>query len=102
MTTNPTGDSPSIFRDGRLRPGIYKIQNVLTETYVDIEMHSQIVCSRPANSLEEGRGLVRSHPSTVVYISDVSKWEIKGLGAGYSVRRVRISMLFDPIFAIVR
>ena len=92
MITNPTGDSPPIFEDGRLRPGIYKIQNIFTETYVDIEVHSRTVCCRPANCLEEGRGLVRPHLSDVVHISDVSKWEIKSLGAGYTVQRVSISI----------
>ncbi|KAF9648163.1 hypothetical protein BDM02DRAFT_3115784 [Thelephora ganbajun] len=71
MTTNPTSNSSPIFRDGRLRPGIYKIRNIFTETYVDIEVHSRRVVCRPAKDLEEGRGL----------------WEIKQLGAGYMVQR---------------
>ena len=54
---NPIHDS--IFQDGKLKPGIYKIQNVFTETYADIEMHSKNVCARPAQNLEEGNGLVR-------------------------------------------
>ena len=59
MTLNATNKSSSIFQDGRLRPGIYKIRNVYTETYVDIEEHSRSVCCRPAQNLEEGNGLVR-------------------------------------------
>ncbi|KAF9781764.1 hypothetical protein BJ322DRAFT_243295 [Thelephora terrestris] len=72
MTFHSTQSSPSIFQDGRLKPGIYKIRNVLTQTFVDIEEHSRMVCSRPLQSLEEGNGL----------------WEIKPLAAGYSVKRV--------------
>lgn len=59
MTSHPTGNSSSIFRDGKLKPGIYKIKNVFTQTFVDIEEHSRKVCSRPPQNLEEGNGLVR-------------------------------------------
>ncbi|KAF9648157.1 hypothetical protein BDM02DRAFT_2342502 [Thelephora ganbajun] len=52
-----TSDSSSIFKDGKLKPGIYKIQNVYTETYLDIEVHSREMCCRPAKDLGEGRGL---------------------------------------------
>ena len=61
MTLNsPTGnDSSSIFEDGKLKPGIYKIQNLFAETYMDIHLHSKKVCCRPAQNLEDGGGLVR-------------------------------------------
>jgi len=70
MTQNSTG-GPSIFSEGKLKPGIYKIQNIYTDTYLDIEVHSREVCCRPAKDLGEGRGL----------------WEIKQFGAGYTVQR---------------
>ena len=54
-----TGDFQSIFEDGKLKPGIYKIQNLYSQTYMEIHEHSREVCCRPAASLEEGRGLVR-------------------------------------------
>lgn len=59
MTSNSTNDSSSILRDGKLRPGIYKIKNIDTKTYLDIHERSMQVCSRPAEKLEEGGGLVR-------------------------------------------
>ena len=59
MAPHPRNDSSTIFRDGRLKPGIYKIQNIVTQTYVDIEVHRRTVCSRPAQNLQEGNGLVR-------------------------------------------
>jgi hypothetical protein len=59
MTLNSTNKSSSILQDGKLKPGIYKIWNIFTETYVDIEVHSKNVCCRPARDLEEGNGLVR-------------------------------------------
>jgi hypothetical protein len=83
-----TNDSSSIFKDGKLEPGFYKIQNIYAETYLDIELHSKNMCCRPAKDLEGGRGLVCRHLSSVVHISDNWKWEIKPLGAGYSVQRV--------------
>ena len=59
MTPSSTNESPSILQDGKLKPGIYKIWNISTETYVDIEVQSRVVCCRPARDLEEGNGLVR-------------------------------------------
>jgi len=64
--------SSSIFIDGQLRPGVYKIQNIRSGTYLDIGANSRKVCCRPARDLAEGRGL----------------WEIRSLGAGYTVRFV--------------
>ena len=63
MTLILTNPPPSIFEDGQLRPGIYKIQNIYTETFLDIEVHSRDVCCRPPESLGEGRGIV-SHCSS--------------------------------------
>lgn len=59
MTLTSTNSSPSIFENGKLKPGTYKIQNIYTETYLDIEVHSREVCCRPEGDLGEGRGLVR-------------------------------------------
>ena len=68
MTLNPTNDSLSILQDGKLKPGIYRIQNIYTETYIDIEMHSKHVFCRPANDLVEGKGLVRPYILFVVRV----------------------------------
>ena len=59
MTLKSTSNTSSILQDGKLKPGIYKIQNVYTETWVDIEVHSRAVCCRPTGNIEEGNGLVR-------------------------------------------
>ena len=59
MTSNSTSDSISIFQDGKLKPGIYKIQNLHTQTFMDIQEDTRDVCCRPATLLGEGRGLVR-------------------------------------------
>ena len=94
---HPPRDPTSILQDGKLKPGIYKIRNVFTETYADIEVHSRGMCCRPAQNLEEGRGLVRLFLQSVVRVSNDPKWEIKPLGAGYSVQRVSVSMWADAI-----
>ena len=70
MTLTSTSDSASIFKDGKLKPGIYKIQNIQTDTYLDVEVPSRDVCCRPASDLGEGRGLVRLYPPSAVHISD--------------------------------
>jgi len=65
MTLNSISDAPSIFKDGKLKPGIYKIQNLESETYLDIHQNSKQVCCRPAGDLEDGGGLVRLSPPLV-------------------------------------
>lgn len=57
MTLHSTKTSP-IFENGSLKSGIYKIQNLFSDTYLDIHHHSMQLCCRPARDLEEGRGLV--------------------------------------------
>ena len=58
---DPTMAPSSIFENGKLKPGIYKIQSISTETYLDIDVPSREVCGRPKKDLGEGRGFVRSH-----------------------------------------
>jgi len=69
MTPNLTTDSCSIFKDGKLKPGIYKIKNLFAETYLDIRLYSMSVCCRPARDLDDGRGLVCLYPLSMVRIS---------------------------------
>ena len=57
MANNPF----PIFEGGKLKPGIYKIQNLYSRGFVDIYEHSREMCCRPARDLEEGRGLVRPY-----------------------------------------
>ena len=59
MVVTSTNDPASIFKDGKLKPGVYKIQNIVGQTYVDIREHSRELCGRPATVLE-GKGLVGS------------------------------------------
>ena len=54
MTLTSTNDPISIFE---LKPGIYKIQNIIGQTYVDIQEYTRELCGRPAAALEE-KGLV--------------------------------------------
>ncbi|KAF9781762.1 hypothetical protein BJ322DRAFT_243167 [Thelephora terrestris] len=64
-------DAVPIFKAGKLRPGIYKIQNIVSQTYVDMRESPKELCCRPATLLE-GKGL----------------WEILPLGHGYTIRRL--------------
>jgi len=59
MTLTSTGGYTSIFKDGKLKPGVYKIQNIAGQTYVG--EHTRELCCRPATLLE-GNGLVGSLP----------------------------------------
>jgi len=92
MTLTSTNDSVSIFKDGKLKPGIYKIRNIRGQTYVDIREHTRELCGRPATVLE-GNGLVGSRPrltpKAVVLTTIFSgKFSLPGQDipfAGYSV-----------------
>ncbi|KAF9777279.1 hypothetical protein BJ322DRAFT_1025852 [Thelephora terrestris] len=37
----------TLFDGGKLKPGIYKIQNIVGETYLDIREHNKELCCRP-------------------------------------------------------
>ena len=101
MTPNSTADPLRIFEDGKLKPGIYKIQNLRSETYLDVHHHSKEVCCRPARDLEDGRGLVRPYLPFVIRVSDSQKWEIKRFGVGYAVRRVSLPTRPGPLSTVV-
>lgn len=58
MIPTPTGAPSSIFEGGKLKPGIYKIQNINTETYLDVKGDTRELCCRPAEDLKKGRGFV--------------------------------------------
>ena len=58
MDPGETDDPLSFFEGGKLKPGIYKIQNLYSRTYLDTHEHSREVCCRPAKDLEQGKGLV--------------------------------------------
>ena len=61
MAVISTTDPVSRFKDGKLKPGIYRIQNIVGQTYVDTREHTRELCCRPVTVLE-GRGLVSSCP----------------------------------------
>ena len=92
MTLTSTNDSVSVFEDGKLRPGIYKIMNIVSQTYVDIREHTKELCGRPVTVLE-GKGLVGSRlhlvPTIIPMISFSGKSALQDLDipyAGYSVQ----------------
>ena len=58
----------SIFEDGKLKSGVYKIQNIQSETYLDIEVHTRELCCRSAGNLGEGRGLVGRYSSFMIHV----------------------------------
>ena len=70
MTTRPANNPLTIFEGGRLRPGIYKIQNLYHPNYLDIQEHSRQLFCRPARDLEDGKGLVRRYLPPVIRVSD--------------------------------
>jgi len=43
--------STSVFENGKLKPKIYKIQNIQSGTYLDVEVHTRDMCYRPAKRL---------------------------------------------------
>ena len=68
MAFTSTSDSLSIFKDGKLKPGIYKIQSLYIEAFLDVEEHSREIYCHPFQDLRDGRGLVRRQTSHVVRV----------------------------------
>ena len=60
MSHNYASPTVSIFQGGKLKPGIYKIRNLVSRTYVDTKDDVRELCGRPSISLEDGRGQVSS------------------------------------------
>ena len=99
---NPT-PGYTILEHGRLKPGLYKIQNLVSKTYVDIHQHSMELCCRPASSLEKDDGIV----STLVVLpfpcqTHLSQWEVLPLGGGYTIRMVAHRTLRAPADPLTR
>ena len=68
MTFTSTGDSSSIFKDGKLKPGIYRVQSLFNEAFIDVQEHSRELYCRSFQDLGEERGLVRRKISPVIRI----------------------------------
>jgi len=58
MLTPPTDDPMSIFVDGKLKSGTYKVQNLASETYLEVLDHSKELCCRTAAVLTPKDALV--------------------------------------------
>jgi hypothetical protein len=58
MNVSPPDDPMSIFVDGRLKSGVYKIQNLYHQMYLEILEHSKELCCRPATALSPQDALV--------------------------------------------
>lgn len=59
MKSNAPNAGPSIFQGGKLKPGIYKIRNLVSQTYVDIKDDVRELCGRPSTVLESEGSEVR-------------------------------------------
>ena len=46
MLIPPTDDPMSIFVDGKLKSGTYKVQNLASQTYLEVLDHSKELCCR--------------------------------------------------------
>ena len=90
MTLASTSETPSIFKDGKPKPAVYKIQNFFYDYYLDFDQLSKEVCCRTPEDLEDGRGLVglRLRSLWFVDLTTRGKWEIKNFSVGYTVKAV--------------
>ena len=72
MATTSAGNFVSIFKEGNLKPGIYKNQGLYAQTYTDTYEHSREVCvDRPQLSERgEGRGLVCPFQQPAIHVPD--------------------------------
>lgn len=70
MEKSSTRVFTSIFEGDKLKEGVYMIQNLHTESYLDVRLRSMELCCRPVNDLEAGRGLVRLCSPLRIRLSD--------------------------------
>lgn len=59
--TSATGSLSIFFEDGKLKPGVYKFQNLHNDAYLDIHEDTREMYCRPPQDLKEGRGFVRRY-----------------------------------------
>lgn len=52
MTYSSSMPDSSIFQDGKLKPGIYKIRNIVSKTFVETKDDVRELCGRPSANLE--------------------------------------------------
>lgn len=50
----------SIYQDGKIKPGVYKIRNIVSKTYVNIKDDARELCGRPSRASEKGTNEVSS------------------------------------------
>ena len=59
----------SILTDGKLKPGVYRIQNLAGQTFVEMQEGPRQLCCRPEAALSGRDGLVRSIRSLITQVS---------------------------------
>jgi hypothetical protein len=103
MPDNLTRSSPSIFENGKIRPGVYKIRNIVSRTFVDTKDHVRELCGRPPTALERGGAQVipqSTHHTDVTDdqpVGDSPAWQRvhNSEGAYHPVAHTRFSDNFD-------
>ena len=68
-TPLPARMSSSILTDGKLKPGIYRIQNLAGQTFVEMQEGPRQLCCRPEAVLSSRDGLVRSIRPLITQVS---------------------------------
>jgi len=96
MVLTSTDNSVSIFKDGKLKPGIYKIQNIVGQTYLEVRNHSKQLCCRSATALKDGNELV--HVCFIYHGNESSPvGDLSSSGPGYTIHRVQYKLCFHFI-----
>jgi len=72
MLVTVPDDPMSIFEYGKLKPGKYKVQNLTSQTYLEVQNDSRRLCCRPDRVLSPWGGL----------------WEFKSTDSGYTIKKV--------------
>ena len=97
MHLTPTDDPMSIFVGGKLKPGRYKVQNLASQTYLEVLEPSKELCCRPASVLSPEDALVitartpdrRKNPKSLMLRG--LQWDFQPSGSGYKIKKVRPS-----------
>lgn len=94
MYLSPNDDPMSIFVDGKLKPGTYKVQNLASDTYLEVLEPSKELCCRPATVLAPNDALVIQNTLLTLgrtKLLILSQWEFQTSGSGYKIKKVRVN-----------
>jgi hypothetical protein len=107
MSVPPPKDLMSMFVNGTLKPGKYKVQNLTGQTYLEILEDSRELCCRPGTVLSPQDALVCDSPKHLpnpqelqTYVM-ISQWDFQVSGSGYKIKKAPYHRSMDESHCVI-